>query len=735
MKTNLFLWLLLAYSFGFSQQITLDTSLVSDEEGVIDEFWYWSGGFPVLGEGFAANSEVTVFATDPNGNPWRNFTGISDANGDFSIQISAKKIRSVLGEHTIKATDASGNTTTAVLTVVKSERDVLISSTNPAQLTQAQFNENGLTIKSTGLEANAEVKVHIFSPNESGSELTPSEAKYADANGNFEMHISTFTQSYPWGEFMPEVPGKWRVSVNDWSSENTNYGQAEFRVLPDNPSASNYCTIEQIPNPTGAESVYPITSFEIVGVNSNNSSVTSQTYYEDFTGTNFELNAGETYTIKMKGKNSSAFAADTYTLFIDWNQNGILDEENEIIHEGYIFGSTGSDDKSAEFQITVPENAINGDTRLRILKVNSATTYSMYWPSGPCGFYYNDGQVEDYTLSIEGGLTAPECTFNCPENISVQAEMGAQAAVVEYELGFNCEDVQGLCDVTYPSNNFESGYPNSQFTLLANDFDIPEGSTAVITQIIPNFIKFSYGSNVTFYKDNNGVPGEVITSFENVAYTSQTEIGQSGGLNVYKVVIDLPTPVEVSGGKYWVVLNAQGPLISWETTSQVTTAVAHTSDDNGQTWNAQAGIDGVFKVVYECSINPTEETEAVLVEGLASGSEFPIGTTIVIHDLVYNGVVIDKCIFEVTVEERLGVNDIIVNKVQYYPNPVKDILNISYKKEISNLVIFDLSGKQVYTQSINNKQAQINIAHLTAGVYVVKANMNNEIKTFKIVKK
>lgn len=735
MKTNLFLWLLLVCSLGFSQQITLDTSLVSDEEGVIDEFWYWSGGFPVLGEGFAANSQITVFATDPNGLPWRNFTGTSDANGRFSIQISAKKIKSVLGEHIVKATDASGNTITAVLTVVKSGRDTLISSTTPAQLTMSQFNEKGLTIKSTGLGANAEVKVHIFSASGAGSEITPSEPKYADAEGNFEMHISTFTPSYPWGEFMPEIPGKWIINVNDWSSSNTAYGQTYFRVLPDNPSPSSYCSIEQIPSPTGAETVYPITSFEIVGVNAHNSPVTSQTYYEDFTNQNFELNAGETYTIRMKGKNSSAFAADTYTLFIDWNQNGILDEDSETIQEGYIFNSTGNDDKFTEFQITVPENALNGNTRLRILKVASVTAYSMFWPTGACGYYTSDGQVEDYTLTIEGGLNAPECTINCPGNISVQAALGAQSAVVEYDLAFDCEDVQGLCNVTYPGNNFESSIPNSQFTLVANDFDIPEGSTAVVTQIIPNFVKFSYGSNVNFYRDNNGIPGELITSFENLQYTSQTEVGQSGGFNVYEVVIDLPTPLELTGGKYWVVLNAQGPLISWESTSQVTTEVAYTSADGGNTWEAKDGFDGVFKVVYECSIDPTEEAEAILVEGLASGAEFPIGTTIVIHDLVYNGVVIDKCIFEVTVEERLGVNDIAVNKIEYYPNPVKDILNIASKKEISNVVIFDLSGKKVHTQSINNKQAQINISHLNSGIYIVKAELNGETKSFKIIKK
>src|SRR5690606_5423046 len=127
----------------------------------------------------------------------------------------------------------------------------------------------------------AEVKINIFSPNESGSEITPNEPKFANAQGEFEMDINIFTPSYPWGDSMPEVPGKWRVNVNDWSSSNTAYGQAEFRVLPLNPSTSNYCSIEQIPNQTGSNGVYPITSFEIVGAgDAHTSSVDSEIYYE-----------------------------------------------------------------------------------------------------------------------------------------------------------------------------------------------------------------------------------------------------------------------------------------------------------------------------------------------------------------------------------------------------------------------------------------------------------------------
>lgn len=818
MKTHLLLWVLLAFSIGNAQQITLDTSLVSDEEGVIEEFWYWSGGFPVLGEGFAPNAEITVFATDPNGNPWRDFTGTSDGSGNFSVQISAKKIRSVLGDHTVTATDGS-NTVAATLTVTANQNEVVDVSINPNLLSQADFNTSGIVISASGIEPNAEVKLHIFSPNESGSEIDSTNPKYADENGNFEYSINAFTPSYPWGPWMPEVPGKWRINIQDWSG-NEHYGQTNFRIWPENPSVLNYCEITQVESPTGQNLVYPITSFEIDGVNIHNSSVESLEFYEDFTNTSFDLVAGNIYTVRLKGKNYSSFAADTYTLFIDWNQNGVLDEDNEVIHEGYIFNSTGEDGKFTEFQITIPENAVNGNTRLRILKMRSATTYSMYWPTGACGYYTGAGQVEDYTLNIAGGVTLPDCELTCPEDITVQAENDAESVVIDYDISFDCEQVNGICEVNYTGDS-ESFLPIAN-PIVANDFDIPAGASAQVTQITANIARamFTSSANIYLYEDNMGQPGELIQNFPNVAYTSRTEAGTIGGYPIYECVWDLPSSVELESGKYWLGLNIGGPLIYWETTANVTTEIAYSTFNSGNTWEPNDENDGVFKVTYECMQDPSEMVELVLVEGLASGSEFPIGTTTVTHNLiyedhiidtcsfdviveptasenctitcpenitvvteqgettavveyeigfeceegeaqaeliltsglpsgaefpigtttvtynlVYDGEILDTCSFDVTVEEYMSVNDLNNYSLSVYPNPVKDILNISYNKEISKVSVYDLSGEQVYTINLNSKNAKINLRQLPSGVYVIKAEISGETKTFKIMKK
>ncbi|MGL2965177.1 T9SS type A sorting domain-containing protein [Flavobacterium sp. XGLA_31] len=74
------------------------------------------------------------------------------------------------------------------------------------------------------------------------------------------------------------------------------------------------------------------------------------------------------------------------------------------------------------------------------------------------------------------------------------------------------------------------------------------------------------------------------------------------------------------------------------------------------------------------------------------------------------------------------------NELKIYPNPVKDILNFSFDKEITAVSIYNLLGQEVYTKSVNSNETSIDIAALSAGTYVMKVTAGNEVKTVKVVK-
>ncbi len=93
--------------------------------------------------------------------------------------------------------------------------------------------------------------------------------------------------------------------------------------------------------------------------------------------------------------------------------------------------------------------------------------------------------------------------------------------------------------------------------------------------------------------------------------------------------------------------------------------------------------------------------------------------------------------YTLDVKESLGVNDINSKSVSYYPNPVKDILNLISEKDVTNVSVYNIEGKLVRNfASLNQTKVQLDLSTLITGTYVVKATTKDaKTKTFKVIKK
>ena len=79
----------------------------------------------------------------------------------------------------------------------------------------------------------------------------------------------------------------------------------------------------------------------------------------------------------------------------------------------------------------------------------------------------------------------------------------------------------------------------------------------------------------------------------------------------------------------------------------------------------------------------------------------------------------------------LDVNDLLLNPIKVFPNPVKDILYFS--KEVTNIRLTDISGKTVKEISASGKT--VNVANLAKGVYIIAATTKSgETIKRKIIK-
>ena len=91
----------------------------------------------------------------------------------------------------------------------------------------------------------------------------------------------------------------------------------------------------------------------------------------------------------------------------------------------------------------------------------------------------------------------------------------------------------------------------------------------------------------------------------------------------------------------------------------------------------------------------------------------------------------------VTADGTAGVNNILASKFSVYPNPANNVINLSNAENIliSGVVISDLNGRTVKNVAFDGvASAQINIADLSAGMYMMTVSSDKGTMTKKIVK-
>lgn len=85
---------------------------------------------------------------------------------------------------------------------------------------------------------------------------------------------------------------------------------------------------------------------------------------------------------------------------------------------------------------------------------------------------------------------------------------------------------------------------------------------------------------------------------------------------------------------------------------------------------------------------------------------------------------------------NMSVTDLQNAKISYYPNPVDNVLHLDSKEAISEIAVYDLTGKKVLNQnSFRNSDYILDFSSLSQGVYVVKVKSDEGVKTFQIIKK
>jgi len=128
--------------------------------------------------------------------------------------------------------------------------------------------------------------------------------------------------------------------------------------------------------------------------NINNNSTNDGDSYENFTAQIIELTREETYTLSAAASNTLN-PGQGYAAWIDWNIDGTFQTTENVMQKAPANTTSQS--------ITVPVDAVIGDTKMRILSAWDATpSTDAYYSTG-----YGYGEIEEYTVRISAPVSLP----------------------------------------------------------------------------------------------------------------------------------------------------------------------------------------------------------------------------------------------------------------------------------------------------------------------------------------
>ena len=174
---------------------------------------------------------------------------------------------------------------------------------------------------------------------------------------------------------------------------------------------------------------------------------------------------------------------------------------------------------------------------------------------------------------------------------------------------------------------------------------------------------------------------------------------------------------------------------------------------------AYVGERFTYLVPYTTFIDENEGDTLIYALSLKDGNELPLWLSFSNQDFLLSGtpegadIGNDTILVTVSDQYNIKANDYFVihtlmadgvselaigdNHIQVYPNPVKDYLHIDFERILSNDIyceIIDVTGNYIYSKSLSNKNNILNLRDLSAGVYVVVLECDNQKYQVKFIK-
>ena len=452
-----------------------------------------------------------------------------------------------------------------------------------------------------------------------------------------------------------------------------------------------YCTS----NPTSNDGS-GITNVQLGTIDFPNGDVT----YEDYTATPVDLGQGLSTNLLVSF--ATGFTYDS-NVWIDFN-NDLNFDDSEIVISGV---STATNPTTLDLTFTMPSDAALGTHRMRLGSADSGQA-----TPNPC-FSGTYGVTIDFSVNI----ILPTCT---PPSV-VSSTVVDDCANNQY---FVAVEVSGLGSGAPSITDGTSTYPVTVVgTVQVGPF--VNGTTTSLTllhgtETICNLPlgSFSYFCPPANDECSTATPMVITSDFASSAVTWYNT-GATVNAND-----PLPTCAAFN-------FATAGKDVWFQSTAPESGSVIVETQGNG-------GITDTGFEVYtgDCGalvLAACDDDTGTGNYSLYSFTGLTPGQALYIRLWGYNGQTGSALVgcYDASIASTSGFNS---NNFTYYPNPVKDILNLSYTQNISNVAVFNLLGQQIATKVVNTNQSKVDMSNLAAGTYLVKVTADNQVKTIKVIK-
>ena len=480
---------------------------------------------------------------------------------------------------------------------------------------------------------------------------------------------------------------------------------------------------------------------------SNPTAVNAYTSFTGLPATNIVQGASTAFSLSQVTSGTTFYAAYA-NVFIDYNGNGVFDLPAERAFSGGP--TTGATSpaiptiSTVTGNITIPVTSVTGNVLMRVvlLEGGSNTTPAC----SPLGVGTTYGEVEDYVLNITPCVapaitTQPVTPISVCENTAVNLSVVATGTALTYQWKKDTVDIPSATSATYsiPSALVAD---SGSYTVL-----VTGGCGSVL----------SSASTVTVTA-NSTLPTETISACDTYTWAANGTVYTVGGIYTsttacvtrtldltINTTSSLPTETISACDSYtW---SANGTTyttsgIYTSTTSCVTRTLdltitsATISGATPQVINGGVAADATIEDIVVTS-NGTVTWFASSADATANTNPLAVGTQLVDGNIYYGVTNIGICrstTLAVTVTVVLGNSSFDLSQLTYYPNPVKDIFNVKYNKEIISVDVYDLTGRKVIEMKPNTLEVQLDMTNLSNAMYIVRLQSVDGMTELKVYK-